>query len=198
MLRDFLNEIVTIEREQDSIYDGDVLASLVFTQLPEASFLSISVSGATSLTAEVSGTHDGLPVSEQIEISGAIGNRGFQKFDSLTSISCTGVLAGKIKISLLNDQSEPIFFSTEIGAFSTYSATKFMKRGLGAFGEVDSLSPGRMFYFEPSVDVQRHDILVQGIDKFRCEDTKLLKSILGTDSHIEVLTSKVVSKREFE
>ena len=197
MLTDFLTRSVTIKRETDVIFSGDVVASLDFTQLSEDAFLSFTVAGATSLTILASGLYSGASVSESVAIASEIGNRGFQQFSSLTSLACSGVLSGKIKVSLLNADSEPLQFESTIGTYSADKSYKAETHGLEAFGEEDNV-PGRYkFFFETSVGVQTKDILTDGLDKYRVQDVVELTSVSGPSSHLEVTVSKFPAEKEF-
>ena len=197
MLTDFLTRSVTIKRETDVIFTGDVAASLDFTQLSEDAFLSFAVAGATSLSIVASGLYDGSSVSETVDIASEIGNRGFQQFSSLSSLVCSGILSGKIKVSLLNADSEPLQFENTIGTYLADKSYKAETHGLEAFGEEDKV-PGRYkFYFEHIVDVREKDIITDLLDKYRVEDVVKLVSIGGAGSHLEVTVSKYPAKKEF-
>lgn len=197
MLTDFLTRSVTIKRETDVIFTGDVAASLDFTQLSEDAFLSFAVAGATSLSIIASGLYGGSSVSETVDIASEIGNRGFQEFSSLTSIVCSGVLSGKISVSLLNADSEPLEFESTIGTYLADKSYKAETRGLEAFGEDDSVSSKFKFFFETSVDVKEKDIIIDSLDKYRIEDIVELKSVTGSSSHLEVTVSKFPAEKEF-
>lgn len=198
MLEDFLQKTVRIERELDYIFDGSVSASLDFEQLPEDAFLSCAVSGVAALTITATGLLDGITVTEEIYIADDDGNRGFQKFDSLSSLGCEGALSGLIKITPLNEDAEPILYASVLGTYSMDSSYRPEDHSLESFGEQDNLR-GRIYkyYSKPEVDVREDDILIDGRNRYRVQSVVLLRSISGWQSHNEIAVSKFPAKDEF-
>lgn len=198
MLQDFLSRTVTLQRASDSIFSGDVAASIAFTQLTEAAYLNVTVVAATSLTFAVAGSLLGSAVSEDIEIVSEIGNRGFQQFDWLASITCSGTIAGEAKITLLNEDSEPLMSISTVGEYSADSRYGPESRNLEPFGEEDEVRKIHKFYFDPAVNILPGDTIVETLDKYRVESVVELKSLIGVSSHKEATVSKFEAEKDFE
>ena len=197
MLNDFLGRPVFIQRETSKIFSGAVAASLTFTQLPETAYISVAVTGATLLTVALTGTRSSVAATENIEIDNAIGNRGFQRFDSLTTITCSGVLSGQMSLEMINDEAEPIAGLSIIGTYYADRSYKADEHSLDIYGDKDRV-PGRYkYYFETSVDVKENDLFTDGLEKFRAESVVSLSSITRVASHLEVTVQKFEANKEF-
>jgi len=198
MLTDFLQKSVQIYRKSDSIYDGDLEASLDFTQLSIDSFLVFTVSDEVTFSITTVGLDkNGAAVTEVLTISDGKGNRGFQKFSSINSISCIGELVGQIRVRLLNDTSEPNISETLIDTVLSDSSYKPLDHRTEVFGEEGKLPRTFKFYFESAVDIRENDGLVERTRRYRVEDVVPLDSITGISSHKEALVTKLKANEEF-
>ena len=170
MLSDFLTTAVRIDRKNDEIFNGSLSASLSFTQIAQESFLSFDVASIDSaVTFLVAGVWDGASYTESIVVSTSNlkGNRGFQPFDSLTSITCSGDLDGTAIIKMLGAEADPIFITSTVGTFWSDRSLSAETQTLEAFGREDEVPRNYKYYFQGGANIKENDTLIHGSDKFR-------------------------------
>ncbi len=193
MLSDFLTTRVRIDRKSDEIFSGSLAASLTFTQLSQEVFLSFDVSGINSaVTFTLDGVWDGASYSESIVVSTSNlkGNRGFQSFDSLTAITCSGDLDGTAIIKMLGEDADPIFITSIVGTFWSDKSLKPETQSLEVFGREDEVPKNFKYCFQGGEDIQENDTLIHGADRFRIKSVTSVDSLTGVVSHIEATVTE--------
>ena len=189
MLKPFLKKPVTIYHRRSEIYSGMVQAAIPFYPIPTNCCLAFSLTESNTVTFSLIGTKDGSPATESIVFTSQLHLRGFQLFDTMTTISATGTFGGNVDIiPLREDGSRIVDLEIQEEALADVAIDPYKI-------EIDGPGEGRFlkgfkFYFDVSIIIVEGDkIEYQGV-KYRVDDVIRVDGFSGKSSHLEVSTRR--------
>jgi hypothetical protein len=189
MLKPFLKKPVTIYHRRPTIYSGMVQAAIPFYPIPTNCCLAFSLSEVNTVTFQLTGTKGGAPASENIAFTGQLHLRGFQLFDTLTTIAATGTFGGDVDIVPLREDGSQIVDLTIQEEALADTGIEPHKIEIDVPGEGRFLK-GFPFYFADSVTIAEGDKIKYLGVMYRVDDVILVEGLTGKPRHLEVSTRR--------
>ncbi len=191
MMTSFFKIPITLLPRTFSMYDGQVLSTLPsVSTIPAGSCLAFTISQANILTFNLTGTKSELPVSESVAFNGELGNRGFQLFDTLTSITAAGDLGGNVSVYPLREDGAPAV-GTETGEeILVDKASEPYRVSVEVPGEARATRQQFKYFFPNRSDVVEGLKFLENGVTFTVEAVVPIQGFPNFVSHLEVMVSR--------